>query len=79
MFVAVGACRPDWQEIDAELCRNSVVYVDSKEACLKESGDIILSQVSYRQHTPNLQHEIGDAPPPPPPHKKNLHHPPTHK
>src|SRR5206468_4522003 len=39
---AVGACRPDWRELDDEAMRN-VVFVDSREAALKESGDVILS------------------------------------
>jgi len=42
---AVGACRPDWQELDSNLMRSSVVYCDSREACLRESGDIIISGV----------------------------------
>ena len=42
---AIGACRPDWQELDSALMRSSVVYTDSREACLKESGDIVLSEV----------------------------------
>lgn len=41
---AVGACRPDWQEIDPDLMRSSVLYVDSREAAMKESGDVILSK-----------------------------------
>jgi len=44
-IVAVGACRPDWQELDPALMRSAAVYCDSREACLKESGDVILSQV----------------------------------
>lgn len=40
---AVGACRPDWREVDDVLMKNAVLYVDSKEAALKESGDVILS------------------------------------
>ncbi|XP_051789624.1 ketimine reductase mu-crystallin isoform X2 [Erpetoichthys calabaricus] len=40
---AVGACRPDWREMDDELMKKAVVYVDSREAALKESGDVILS------------------------------------
>lgn len=44
-LTAVGACRPDWAEIDPELMRSSVVYVDSFEGAQKESGDIILAQV----------------------------------
>jgi ornithine cyclodeaminase/alanine dehydrogenase-like protein (mu-crystallin family) len=39
---AIGACRPDWRELDDEAMRN-VVVVDSREGALKESGDVILS------------------------------------
>jgi len=39
---AVGACRPDWRELDDKAMGN-VVFVDSREAAMKESGDIILS------------------------------------
>src|SRR5437879_6850845 len=38
---AVGACRPDWRELDDGEMRN-VIVVDSREAALKESGDVIL-------------------------------------
>jgi ornithine cyclodeaminase/alanine dehydrogenase-like protein (mu-crystallin family) len=38
---AVGACRPDWRELDNDAMRN-VVFVDSREAAMKESGDVIL-------------------------------------
>lgn len=43
--VAVGSCRPDWNEIAPELMHQAVVYVDTKEAAVKESGDIIKSGV----------------------------------
>src|SRR5438876_4933279 len=39
---AVGACRPNWRELDDDTMTN-VVFVDSREAAMKESGDIILS------------------------------------
>jgi thiomorpholine-carboxylate dehydrogenase len=39
---AVGACRPDWRELDDDAMQN-VIFVDSREAALKESGDVILS------------------------------------
>ena len=39
---AIGACRPDWRELDDEAMSN-VVFVDSREGALKESGDVILS------------------------------------
>jgi ornithine cyclodeaminase/alanine dehydrogenase-like protein (mu-crystallin family) len=38
---AVGAARPEWRELDDETSRRSRVYVDSREACLRESGDVI--------------------------------------
>ncbi|XP_003790739.1 ketimine reductase mu-crystallin [Otolemur garnettii] len=40
---AVGASRPDWRELDDVLMKQAVLYVDSREAALKESGDVLLS------------------------------------
>src|SRR5438477_9530763 len=40
---AIGACRPDWRELDDDAMRN-VIFVDSREAAMKESGDVILSR-----------------------------------
>ncbi|XP_047466012.1 ketimine reductase mu-crystallin [Mugil cephalus] len=40
---AVGACRPDWRELDDVLMKEAVVYVDSREGAMAESGDVILS------------------------------------
>lgn len=44
--IAIGASRPDWRELDDELMKQAVLYVDSQEAALKESGDVLLSGVS---------------------------------
>lgn len=38
---AVGAPRPDWRELDDELLKHARLFVDSREACMKESGDVI--------------------------------------
>ena len=38
---AVGAARPDWRELDDEVLERARVYVDSREAAKKESGDVI--------------------------------------
>lgn len=43
---AVGACRTNWRELDDVLMKEAVVYVDSREGAMAESGDIILSGVS---------------------------------
>jgi ornithine cyclodeaminase/alanine dehydrogenase-like protein (mu-crystallin family) len=50
---AVGACRPDWRELDDDAMAN-VVFVDSREAAMKESGDVILSGAK-------IYAEIGEA------------------
>ncbi len=42
---AVGAPRPNWRELDDDCMRN-IVVVDSREAALAESGDVILSGAS---------------------------------
>jgi ornithine cyclodeaminase/alanine dehydrogenase-like protein (mu-crystallin family) len=39
---AIGACRPDWRELDDEAMSN-VLLVDSREGAMKESGDVIIS------------------------------------
>jgi thiomorpholine-carboxylate dehydrogenase len=39
----VGSPRPTWREVDNETMANTVI-VDSREAVLKESGDVILSR-----------------------------------
>jgi ornithine cyclodeaminase/alanine dehydrogenase-like protein (mu-crystallin family) len=39
---AIGACRPEWRELDDEAMSN-VVFVDSREGAMKESGDVLLS------------------------------------
>ena len=50
---AVGACRPDWRELDDEAMAN-VVFVDSREGAMKESGDIVLSGTK-------IHAELGEA------------------
>jgi ornithine cyclodeaminase/alanine dehydrogenase-like protein (mu-crystallin family) len=42
---AVGAPRPTWRELDDDVMRHALV-VDSREAVLKESGDVILSKAA---------------------------------
>src|SRR5213083_3081448 len=51
---AVGACRPDWRELDDDAMTKNVVFVDSREAAMKESGDVILSGAK-------IYAELGEA------------------
>jgi ornithine cyclodeaminase/alanine dehydrogenase-like protein (mu-crystallin family) len=51
---AIGACRPDWRELDDDTMQKGVVFVDSREGALKESGDVILSGAK-------IYAELGEA------------------
>ena len=42
---AVGSPRPTWRELDDDAMQNTLI-VDSREAALKESGDVILSKAT---------------------------------
>ncbi len=50
---AVGACRHDWRELDDDAMRD-VIFVDSRGAAMKESGDVILSGAK-------IYAELGEA------------------
>jgi thiomorpholine-carboxylate dehydrogenase len=50
---AIGACRPDWRELDDDVMAN-VVFVDSRDGAMKESGDVILSGAK-------IYAELGEA------------------
>ena len=50
---AVGACRPDWRELYDNAMAN-VVFVDSHDGAMKESGDVILSDAK-------IYAELGEA------------------
>jgi ornithine cyclodeaminase/alanine dehydrogenase-like protein (mu-crystallin family) len=50
---AIGACRPDWRELDDEAMGN-VIFVDSRAAALQESGDVLLSGAK-------IHAELGEA------------------
>lgn len=38
---AIGSFKPNMQELDPEILQQAKIIVDQKEACLKESGDLI--------------------------------------
>jgi ornithine cyclodeaminase/alanine dehydrogenase-like protein (mu-crystallin family) len=50
---AVGACIPDWRELDDDVLRRSRMFVDSRAAALVESGDAIAA--------PAIVAEIGEV------------------
>ncbi len=46
---AVGATRPNWRELDDETLGKARIYVESREAATKESGDIIAAGKIYAE------------------------------
>jgi alanine dehydrogenase len=50
---AVGAPRPDWRELDDAVMRRTKLYVEQREAAMRESGDVIAGG--------NIFAEIGEV------------------
>ena len=46
---AVGAARPDWRELDDAVLRNAKLYVESREAASRESGDVIAAGTIFAE------------------------------
>ena len=57
---AVGAYRPDMQEIDADLVRRARVVVDQREAAWAEAGDLIVPAESGSIGRDAVDAEIGE-------------------
>jgi alanine dehydrogenase len=53
--VSVGACRPEQREMDPALVARARLFVDSRAAALKESGDVIEAGESH------IVAELGEA------------------
>ena len=60
----VGAfARPNWRELDDQAMTSAIVVVDSCEAALKESGDVILSKAPIYAEAGEIFAAIKPAPP----------------
>jgi ornithine cyclodeaminase/alanine dehydrogenase-like protein (mu-crystallin family) len=64
LVVAVGSPRPTWRELYDDVMTSGVLVVDSREAVLKESGDVILSKTPIYAEVGEIF--IGTKPKPPP-------------
>jgi ornithine cyclodeaminase/alanine dehydrogenase-like protein (mu-crystallin family) len=53
---AVGATRPDWRELDDDAVRGARLFVDSRDAARRESGDVAAACAAGVEPT-----EIGEA------------------
>ena len=59
--VSVGACRPDQREMDPELVARARLFVDSREAALEESGDVVLGIGEGRFTESHIAGEVGQV------------------
>jgi ornithine cyclodeaminase/alanine dehydrogenase-like protein (mu-crystallin family) len=58
---AVGSPRPDWRELDDRAMANTLV-VDSREAAVKEAGDVILSKAKIYAEIGEIFAGVKEAP-----------------
>ncbi len=58
---AIGAYRPEMQEVDEEALSRSRIFVDSVEACLEEAGDLIIALENGRIRKGDLVAELGEV------------------
>ncbi|HSR11407.1 MAG TPA: ornithine cyclodeaminase [Thermodesulfobacteriota bacterium] len=58
---AIGAYRPEMQEVDEETILRSKVFVDSVAACLEEAGDLIIPLKNGRIQQDHIKGEIGEV------------------
>ncbi|MGE5360899.1 MAG: ornithine cyclodeaminase family protein [Bacteroidales bacterium] len=60
LVVAVGACRPEHRELDPLLVASSRLVVDSREAALVESGDVMQAIAEGRIRATDVRAELGE-------------------
>ena len=58
--VCVGACRPTQQEMPPGLVARSRLYVDSRDAALVESGDIVMNIAAGLFDASHVRGELGE-------------------
>lgn len=59
--IGVGACRPDQREIDPALTARARLFVDSREAALVESGDVVMAIREGRFGPDHIVAELGEV------------------
>jgi ornithine cyclodeaminase len=58
---AVGAYRPDRRELDDELLGRAMLVVETREAALKEAGELVHALATGALASPMLAHELQDV------------------
>jgi alanine dehydrogenase len=60
--IAVGSCLPSRRELDPALVERSRLIVDSREAALKEAGDVVMGIAEGRWTAEHIAAELGELP-----------------
>ena len=58
--VCVGACRPTQQEMPPQLVTRSRLYVDSRDAAIVESGDVVMNIAAGLFEASHIRGELGE-------------------
>jgi ornithine cyclodeaminase len=58
---AVGNFTPDTQEIPDDIVRTALLFVDSREACWAEAGDLIIPRSKGLISAANIRAELGEV------------------
>jgi ornithine cyclodeaminase/alanine dehydrogenase-like protein (mu-crystallin family) len=58
---AVGNFTPDTQEIPDDIVRTALLFVDSREACWAEAGDLIIPRRKGLISAANIRAELGEV------------------
>jgi len=59
--ISVGACRPNQREMDPQLTARAKFFVDSRDAALIESGDLVMGISEGRFGPDHIAGELGQA------------------
>jgi alanine dehydrogenase len=59
--ISVGACRPNQREVDPVLLARARLFVDSREAALKESGDVVIGIAEEYFGAGHIAGELGEV------------------
>ena len=60
--IAVGSCLPSRRELDPALVARARLIVDSREAALKEAGDVVMGIAEGRWTREHIEAELGELP-----------------
>lgn len=60
--IAVGACVPSERELDPALVARARLIVDSRDAALKEAGDVVMGIAEGRWTAAHVEAELGEGP-----------------